>query len=270
MAPPRPIFNRVIRGDDISLREWLEPDEPEPGLPRDVNQYFFYDLEGGYDDEADIDAGVYYNRATLLHCAVSSLVMMKPDYRNHPAVVRLLLAHGADVNAVDMNNDTPLLLCDDHVLSEILLDAGADVNARSDDGNYFQTALMLHAKNSEMARLLVSRGADLYLQDDHGCDAEQLAEGCPHVADFLAGVKAAGSWRRYVRAPRVELLLLRELCSRCRATPPPLKLRKLCPETAIFDRLFGVQPVRRVVPKEVFWLVLSFWRTRRDDEPVQP
>ena len=272
MAPPRPIFNRVIRGDDISLREWLEPDEPEPGLPRDVNQYFFYDLEGGYDDEADIDAGAYYNRATLLHCAVSSLVMMKPDYRNHPAVVRLLLAHGADVNAVDMNNDTPLLLCDDHVLSEILLDAGADVNARSDDGNYFQTALMLHAKNSEMARLLVSRGADLYLQDELGRDAEALAReriggeiSSPKVADFLADVRAAGSWFRYVRAPRVELLLLRFAVARGRATPPPVRLRTLSPETVIFERLFGASAEDpRALPLEVFWLVLAFWRTDRD------
>ena len=123
-----------------------------------------------------------------------------------------------------------------------------------------------------MARLLVSRGADLYLQDELGRDAEALARKriggeiySPKVADFLADVRAAGSWFRYVRAPRAELLVLRFAVARGRATPPPVRLRTLSPETVIFERLFGASAEDpRALPRELFWFVLSFWRTDRD------
>ena len=40
------------------------------------------------------------------------------------------------------------------------------------------------------------------------------------VVDLLADVRAAGGWKPYVRAPRVELVRLRSLCDRGRAAPP--------------------------------------------------
>ena len=51
--------------------------------------------------------------------------------------------------------------------------------------------------------------------------------------------------------------MLRALCARGRATAP----------TVIFERLFGApaSPARPpALPREVFWFVLSFWRTDRD------
>jgi hypothetical protein len=69
---------------------------------------------------------------------------------------------------------------------------------------------------------------------------------------------AAGGWKPYSNAPRVELVQLRDLCERDRATPPP---------DSILERLFDVA----ALPKEVFWHVISFWRSSRDDqEDVEP
>ena len=66
---------------------------------------------------------------------------------------------------------------------------------------------------------------------------------------FLRSVVAAGSWKLYVRAPRVALVVLRRLCEKERARPPP--------ELA---RLFALD-------KFIFWRVLSFWRSDRDLPP---
>ena len=89
------------------------------------------------------------------------------------------------------------------------------------------------------------------------------------TADFLAGVKAAGSWRAYWRAPRVELVRLRSLCDRGRAEPPSPRVSRSSNELSVaeakvLERLFGA-PTRRL-PNEVFWTILTFWRSSRDDD----
>ena len=83
------------------------------------------------------------------------------------------------------------------------------------------------------------------------------------MLQLTSRVAIAGSWFRYARAPRVELVTLRTLCARGRATPAPSAMT--------FERLFGVPssstgPAPSALPDEVFWIVLSFWRTSRDDE----
>ena len=70
-----------------------------------------------------------------------------------------------------------------------------------------------------------------------------------HVTGFarcLEIVAAAGGWKPYVRAPRVSLVVLRRLCEKERARPPP--------ELA---RLFALD-------KFIFWRMLSFWRSERE------
>ena len=62
-----------------------------------------------------------------------------------------------------------------------------------------------------------------------------------------------------MKEPRVELARLRLLCARGRATP-------LADPT--LARLFGApnESIRRAIPKEIFWHVLAYWRSSRDDE----
>lgn len=91
----------------------------------------------------------------------------------------------------------------------------------------------------------------------------------PGVAEFLEGVDAAGSYAAYVRAPRVDLVRLRTLCARGRAAPPRDRVleRLFCgpakAETGA-RRASKTASSRRPLPNEVFWLILGFWRTRRE------
>ena len=63
---------------------------------------------------------------------------------------------------------------------------------------------------------------------------------------FIKNVRRASGWKPFVRAPRVSLAVLRRLCEKERARPPPE-----------LDRLFALD-------KFIFWRVLAFWRTDRD------
>ena len=181
----------------------------------------------------------------------------------------------------------PILhLCNFPEEAKILLDAGADPDAAGNENPYdgfppiFSYVDKTH--NLAMMRVLLANGADLALTNAAGQDVEAYArrvaaiyklhhasdEQSPirilKVADFLAEVKRAGSWKAYLKAPRVELVRLRSLCNRDRAAPPP---------DPILQRLFAnvaVSPskparTRRPLPNGIFWHVLQFWRKDRDD-----
>jgi ankyrin repeat protein len=78
--------------------------------------------------------------------------------RRHIEIVELLLAKGADINATDMNGQTPLmysLLHEPNATTEILLARGCSVNVLSKGG---ETALDF-AELFEMKELLRSYGA---------------------------------------------------------------------------------------------------------------
>ena len=119
---------------------------------------------------------------------------------------------------------------------------------------------------------MVAHGANLAVTNASGEDVETFARRMAAafeyqksflaIADLIAEVKRAGSWKAYLKAPRVELVRLRSLCNRGRAAPPP---------DPILQRLFAnvaastSKPARtrRPLPNEVFWHVLQFWRTDR-------
>ena len=124
---------------------------------------------------------------------------------------------------------------------------------------------------------LLASGADLDLVDYKGRNAEAIArtllsremytgEGVPEhpvrcrrpgaVEAFLAllaDVRAAGSWKRYANAPRIDVIVLQRLCAAGRASPPPA-----------LARLFPTSTKSPPLPKELVWLILKFWRTDRD------
>lgn len=84
--------------------------------------------------------------------------------------VRTLLARGADPNARDEEDRTPLfsaVLGGSLALLGLLLESSADINARDGRG---ATALHVAAEEviPEAAALLVGRGADVNAQDDEG------------------------------------------------------------------------------------------------------
>lgn len=143
----------------------LAQDADSQGEPNP--QHWFAMIASGRADDvaAMIDNGMDVNtaipdRGTGLHCAVDTA---------QDAVLELLTSRGADLNARDGNNLTPLHLAAVKGRVEacrILLDAGTDVNVTgftSRDGSAESTPLHLAAESGarEVVELLISRGANV-------------------------------------------------------------------------------------------------------------
>jgi len=105
-----------------------------------------------------------------------------------PNLVRALLASGADPGCRDGDGVSPLHLAAlvlDYECSEILLEGGADVNARGQLGS---TALHIVVGNPDMihehlVKLLRDHGADPHIRNDLGLSALDLADEA--TAGFL-------------------------------------------------------------------------------------
>ena len=208
-----------------------------------------------------------------------------------------------------------------------LLDCGGDPNLRVAPEGVFServnppTPLMCAAASShsaETVRVLLSRGADFSATNAAGDTAEayarealdrptrdafpddedqdawdedsgwRLVGEAERVIELLADVRSAGSWKHYVGAWRVQLLLLQKLCSSGRASPvtalgpgdawrtpsiedleatsgckvtrkraPPTDATEEGPTDALMARLVDL-------PSPLVGKVASYWRTARD------
>jgi len=102
-------------------------------------------------------------REKLNHDLLDSVIM-----RNRPDV-QALLAQGADVNARDQeHNQTSLMLAVSFPgadMVRLLLDAGAEVDARDDWG---RTALFYTTVASEAFAVLLAAGANIHARDKEG------------------------------------------------------------------------------------------------------
>jgi hypothetical protein len=103
-------------------------------------------------------------------------------------MVRLLIEKGADVNAVDDVDMTPMFN-KEVPLARLLVEAGADIHARSERGN---TPLMWYAYSGyvEGIRYLISLGADVNAKNKDGQTAYDIAERFGHseLLDYLKSV----------------------------------------------------------------------------------
>jgi hypothetical protein len=242
MVVPAEIVHAVCGGDIDTVMRWLEDDndanESENGLP------------------------------LLLLSLLSN-----PLREDRSPMLRLLLAHGADVNGVGVYGMVPLHFTKHPQEADVLLKAGAAVDARDHDGD---TALMFAASSNkyDVVRYLLESGADISATTNRGDTVcVRCSQSSGRIRRLLESVQTAGSWRSYVNAPRVALVRLRTLCARGRARPPSAR------RAPILARLFAVAPppstpkharlasrqLQRPIPNEIFWLVLSFWRTDRDE-----
>lgn len=84
-----------------------------------------------------------------------------------PEIVRLLLDHGADVNAVNKSHATPIFYAKSELILELLIERGASINFVS---NTFFTPLshMFNCDRLSCVDLLLRNGADVGVQNSEG------------------------------------------------------------------------------------------------------
>jgi ankyrin repeat protein len=82
---------------------------------------------------------------------------------HHLRIVRLLLAHGADVNATD-DMRTPLLCKADIRLARMLIDYGADVDFMGTKGNPTNPPLIARCRDTGFVRMLLDAGANVNIR----------------------------------------------------------------------------------------------------------
>jgi ankyrin repeat protein len=131
-------------------------------------------------EEIELNANVFSDYRTLL---------MRAVFQNRAGLVELLLKAGADINAKTNGGDTALVIAAKFCrtgITELLLNAGAEVNAKDKEGS---TALMMAASNrsKETVKLLLDRGADVHAKDNVGATALMQAAtyGRRHIVALL-------------------------------------------------------------------------------------
>ena len=276
---PQHIIQAVGRGDIEQVRAWLEAGGDASALSeRGTAMIAIAACTGGaammrllLTAARPANAGYADEDGwTALHAAAGSLY----TDRSEPAAVALLCDFGADVNArmfTSIENDedgepyynepnppTPLMVAADYGLSSeivrVLLSRGADVramNAADETAEDYARATLDRPviASIEAARNLYGYEsvAEAIRYWDDLDDPWRLNGEAESIIELLSDVRAAGSWKRYVGAWRVELLLLQRLSATGRAFP----------RAELMERLVALPPP--LVGK-----VASYWRTARD------
>ena len=167
----------IDAGVDVNLRD----DEGNTAL--------MYAAFNGYRDMAEllIKAGADVNAKILLKNRIvlyldqrkdlggSNILLLavkkEENYKND--IVKLLIESGADVNAKDYDGDTALRIAALHNkkdIAELLIEAGADLNVKNNAG---RTALRAAAGegNRDITELLIKAGADMDVKGSDGLTA---------------------------------------------------------------------------------------------------
>jgi uncharacterized protein len=197
------IFDVIRAGNSDRLREILSADPSQAGVRNErghsavlIAQYHrkkdLVEMLLAAEPELDVFDAASVGRVErvrgLLDADPSGLHAWSSDgftalhlaaFFGYPRVVELLLSRGAQVNAVARN---PMKVQPLHSaaagrhgeVARLLVEAGADVNARQDKG-----FMPLHAAaqngDIEMTRLFLERGADPTAQSDEGKSAVGIA-----------------------------------------------------------------------------------------------
>ena len=90
--------------------------------------------------------------------------------------IQLLIAAGADVNAKNDHNITPLHLAAYDYIAEALIDAGANIESKSKTGATPLHTLVAEPDSYEVIEVLLKRGANKNATDSTGITPMQIAE----------------------------------------------------------------------------------------------
>ena len=153
-------------------------------------------IESAIKNGADVNARGKDRFKTLgnADCGITAL-MMAAKY-NDPEVAAVLLEAGADVDARDNDGVTALMMAawhnKDPKIISVLLGGGADIEARDKDG---KTALMLpdYNYNLEIIAALLKAGANIEARDKYGWTILMRTAAFSGGSDVIAALLGAGS-----------------------------------------------------------------------------
>ena len=271
------MLGRVVpRLSAAAMEASVAPEEIAQAIPRGEVEVVRSWLDDGGDANAKCQTSI-----PGLHSLEPLLIAAAPCGK--ASIIDLLLSRGADIDATDRDGRTALYQLLNYWRKHLsipalglLLSHGIDVNLAIHSGDFAGKSPLMIAISSgpDLVRSLLRAGAD---PEHRGRannftglkTAEQLArsnmtlwdrdEHCAS-ADFLRDVRLAGGWLRYFLRPHYDLLVLRALCHRRRAT-----FDSWTPEVLV--RLFGAPEARRRnnavrgrtdLPDPLFWRVLEF------------
>lgn len=146
------------------------------------NENLFHAVDEGNPELVDLFLRAKFNiHITDEHGVDPLLLALK---KGHTVVAKILLDAGADVNTRDKLGLTPLLVaCGKttqgyRTIAEGLVEKGAMVNVRDALG-YTPLLLAITGGNVEIAKLLITRGANVAAVTRQGASALALAQGLP-------------------------------------------------------------------------------------------
>ena len=194
-------------------------------------------------------ASVNHGDASVLHCAVA-----RPSTRYSTDMIGLLLRAGADVDARDMDGESPIAWA----IKSFSRSNGVSESERTRALECTVQLLRYGASLADRFFGLESDTLEDFIDEQNYYSLDDLTSNKQFLdcQAILAGVKTAGSWRAfrddpanpwraYERVPRKAVLRLRSLVARKRATTT----------NPLFNALFAS-------PNEIVWHVLGFWRAR--------
>jgi quinoprotein dehydrogenase-associated probable ABC transporter substrate-binding protein len=116
--------------------------------------------------------------------------LMWAAWGDNPALAKMLIAHGARLDAVDHDGLTPLAIAAQNAKAgtiPVLLDSGADVNARVTKGGYTPLMLASLSGSNGLANSLIDHGADANAVNSGGVTALMIAAAGNHpvIAELL-------------------------------------------------------------------------------------
>lgn len=185
---PATLLAKAVDDEDVELvRELIAKGEDVNGREEDKSTPLFAAVETGSIEivEMLLDAGAKINARN----EERQTPLMQLDYDATPELVDLLVRHGAKLNLTDKENNTALIIATDNGVNadvvEALIRAGADVKLANKAGT---TALMNAANRDDLAsvRLIVEAGADVNAKDDEGETAWDKT-GDDEIEQYLVG-----------------------------------------------------------------------------------